>query len=178
MATTKPFSKISNNSLSLIKAKPNLPHILNFVNILEGEIDKQKWLLPLNINITVLKSESLSSTTWTDPNLLLCYDISKSILNVVSLPVGMQHDTVWNFWKCWISIQNKNCCSYIYEHELMKMEALSCMIKYLPSFSVNFQVTINASLLLAKCTYPTTIYKIKRFFTSTTVSLLLSRSSS
>ena len=77
MATTKPFSKISNNSLSLIKPKPNLPHILNFVNILEGEIDKQKWLLPLNINITVLKSESLSSTTWTDPNLLLCYDISK-----------------------------------------------------------------------------------------------------
>ena len=42
MVTTKPFSKISSNSLSLIKLKPNLPHILNFANILEGEMKRQK----------------------------------------------------------------------------------------------------------------------------------------
>ena len=43
----------------------------------------------------------------------------------------------------------------------MKMEALSCMIK--PCFLVNFQTAINASLFLAKCTYPNTTYIIKYF---------------
>ena len=42
MVTTKPFSKIWNNSLSLTKFKLKLPHILNFANILQGEIKRQK----------------------------------------------------------------------------------------------------------------------------------------
>ena len=74
------------------------------------------------------------------------------ILKVVSLLVGMQDDIAYEICKGWISIQNKNCCSYIYEHEWMKIEALRCMIKYLPCFLANFQAAINASLLLAKCT--------------------------
>ena len=40
MVTTRQFSKIWNNSSSLIKLKPKLQHILNFENILEGEIKR------------------------------------------------------------------------------------------------------------------------------------------
>ena len=71
------------------------------------------------------------------------------ILNFVSLLVGMLHI---KFLKGLDKHTKKNCCSYIYESELMKIEALSCMIKYLPCFLVNFQASINASLPLAKCT--------------------------
>ena len=38
----------------------------------------QKWLLPLNINITILNSKLLSSIPWINPNLPICYNISKS----------------------------------------------------------------------------------------------------
>ena len=38
MVTTRPFSKIWDNGLSLIKLKPKLQHILNFANILDGEM--------------------------------------------------------------------------------------------------------------------------------------------
>ena len=70
------------------------------------------------------------------------------ILTGVTLPVGMQHDIAYEISE---KVQNNNCCSYIYEYEWMKMEALSCMIKYLPCFLVNFQAAIYASLLLKKC---------------------------
>ena len=70
------------------------------------------------------------------------------ILNGVSLPVSMQHDITYEISE---RVQNNNCCSYIYEHEWMKMEALSCMIKYLPCFLVNSQTAMYASLLLTKC---------------------------
>ena len=40
MVTIRPFSKIWNNSLSLIKLKPKLQHILNFANILDGEMKR------------------------------------------------------------------------------------------------------------------------------------------
>ena len=70
------------------------------------------------------------------------------MLNGVSLPVGMQHDIAYEISK---RVQNNNCCSCIYEHEWMKMEALNCIIKYLRCFLVNFQAAIYASLLLAKC---------------------------
>ena len=40
MVTTRQFSKMWNNSSSLIKLKPKLQHILNFANILEGEIKR------------------------------------------------------------------------------------------------------------------------------------------
>ena len=70
------------------------------------------------------------------------------ILNVVCLPVGMQHDIAYKISE---RVQNNNCCNYIYEHEWMKMEGLSYMIKYLPCFLVNFQAAIYGSLLLAKC---------------------------
>ena len=40
MVTTRPFSKIWNNSSSLIKFKPKLQRILNFANILDGEMKK------------------------------------------------------------------------------------------------------------------------------------------
>ena len=43
------------------------------------------------------------------------------ILNVISLLVGMQDDIAYEICKGWISIQKKNCCSYIYEHEWIKM---------------------------------------------------------
>ena len=42
MVTAKPFSKVWNNSLSLIKLKPNLQHILNFANISDGKIKRLK----------------------------------------------------------------------------------------------------------------------------------------
>ena len=63
------------------------------------------------------------------------------ILNGVSLPIGMQHDIAYE-------IPNNYCC-YIYEHKWMKMEALTCLIKYLPCFVVNFQAATYANLLLA-----------------------------
>ena len=55
-------------------------------------------------------------------------------------------------FKGWISIQNKNCCSYLGEHEWMKMEALSCMIKYFPCFLVDFEAAIYTSFYLEKRT--------------------------
>ena len=42
----------------------------------------------------------------------------------------------------WINIQNKNCCSYIYEHEQMKTNALSDVIKHLLCLLVNFETAI------------------------------------
>ena len=39
----------------------------------------QKWLLPLNINTTILKYKVLSSITWTDPSLPICYDLSETL---------------------------------------------------------------------------------------------------
>ena len=39
-------------------------------------------------------------------------------------------------------MQNKNCCSYIYKYEYMKMKALRFMIKYLSCLPVNFQAKI------------------------------------
>ena len=53
----------------------------------------------------------------------------------------------------------------------MKMNALSYMIKYLPSLLVNFQAAIYKILLLARCraffehVEPTTIYIIKNIST-------------
>ena len=41
MVTTKPFSKIWNNNLSLINLKPKLQHILNFANIFERDMKRQ-----------------------------------------------------------------------------------------------------------------------------------------
>ena len=41
MVTTKPFSNIWNGSLSLTKLKQKLSHILNFANILQGEMKRQ-----------------------------------------------------------------------------------------------------------------------------------------
>ena len=41
------------------------------------------------------------------------------ILNGVSLPVGKQHDIAYKISE---KVQNNNCCSYIYEHEWMKMD--------------------------------------------------------
>ena len=70
------------------------------------------------------------------------------ILNGVSLLVGMEHDIAYEISE---RVQINNCCSYIYQHEWMKMEALRCMIKYLPCFLVNLQAAIYANLLLAKC---------------------------
>ena len=62
MVTTKPLSKTWNNNLGLTKLKLKFPQILNFANIFQGEMrGRQKWLLPLNINITILKSKLLSS---------------------------------------------------------------------------------------------------------------------
>ena len=49
------------------------------------------------------------------------------------------------------------------------MNALSCMIKYLPCLLVNFQAAIYKNLVLARCrehfehVEPNTIYIIKRF---------------
>ena len=40
MVTTRPLSKIWNDSLSLIKLKPKLKHVLNFANILDGEMKR------------------------------------------------------------------------------------------------------------------------------------------
>ena len=81
----------------------------------------------------------------------LCYQLASNMtLHMKFLKVFDKH-------------QNKNCCSYIYEHEQMKMNSLSYMIKYLPCFLVNFQAVIHKNLLLAKCSNPTTIYIIKRF---------------
>ena len=40
MVPTRPFSIIWNNSSSLIEFKPKLQHILNFVNILDGEMKR------------------------------------------------------------------------------------------------------------------------------------------
>ena len=40
MVTTRPFSNIWNYSSSLIKFKPKLQHILNFANILDGEMKR------------------------------------------------------------------------------------------------------------------------------------------
>ena len=37
----------------------------------------QKWLLPLNINIAILNSKLKSSIAWINPNLPICYNISK-----------------------------------------------------------------------------------------------------
>ena len=63
--------------LSHTKLKPKLPLILNFTNSLEGGWrGTQKWLLPLNINITIFKTKLLSSIAWIDPNLPICYGIS------------------------------------------------------------------------------------------------------
>ena len=70
------------------------------------------------------------------------------ILNGVSLPIGMQHDIAYEIPE---RVQNDNYCCYIYEHKWMKMEALTCLIKYLPCFVVNFQPATYANLLLAKC---------------------------
>ena len=70
------------------------------------------------------------------------------ILNGVRLPTGIQHDIAYEISE---RVQNNNCCCYIYEHESMKMDALNCMIKYLPCFVVNFQAATDANLLLAKC---------------------------
>ena len=39
---------------------------------------KQKWLLPLNINTTILKSKFLSWITWIDPSLLIYWGISET----------------------------------------------------------------------------------------------------
>ena len=62
MLTIRPFFKIWNNSLSLIKPKPKLQHMLNFANIADGEMMRlKKWLLPLNINITIFKAKLLRS---------------------------------------------------------------------------------------------------------------------
>ena len=41
MVMIKSFSKIQNNSFSLIKLKPKLPHVLNFTNIFEEEMKRQ-----------------------------------------------------------------------------------------------------------------------------------------
>ena len=42
----------------------------------------------------------------------------------------------------WINIQKKNYCSYIYEHEQMKTNALSDVIKHLLCLLVNFETAI------------------------------------
>ena len=41
MVTIKPFSKIPNNSFSVVKLKPKLPHVLNFTNIFETDMKRQ-----------------------------------------------------------------------------------------------------------------------------------------
>ena len=41
MLTTRPFLKIGNNILSLIKLEPKLQYILGFGNILEGKMKRQ-----------------------------------------------------------------------------------------------------------------------------------------
>ena len=76
MVTTKPFSKIWNNSLSPTKLKQKLSHTFNFSE--QRWRGRQKWLLPLNINITILKSKLLSSRAWIDPNLPKYYKTSKN----------------------------------------------------------------------------------------------------
>ena len=40
MVTKRPFSNIWNNSSSVIKLKPKLQYILNFGNILDGEMKR------------------------------------------------------------------------------------------------------------------------------------------
>ena len=72
----KTILKIWNNSLSPTKLEQKLPHIFNFAE--ERWRGRQKWLLRLNINITILKSKLLSSRAWIDPNLPKCYNISKN----------------------------------------------------------------------------------------------------
>ena len=56
MVTTRPFLKIWNNSLSLIKLKPKFLYILSFANILEGKMKRQtEMAASIAINITILK---------------------------------------------------------------------------------------------------------------------------
>ena len=78
MVATKPFSKIWNNSLSLTKLRLNYHIYWTFQTFCkERQRGRQKWLLPLNINITILKSKLLSSIAWIDPNFPIWYNISK-----------------------------------------------------------------------------------------------------
>ena len=44
---------------------------------MERRRDSQKWLLPLTINITILKSKLMSSIAWINTDLPICYNISK-----------------------------------------------------------------------------------------------------
>ena len=76
----KTIFKIWNNSLSLVilSSNPNY-HIYWTLQIFWEERwrGRQKWLLLLKINITIFKTELLSSIAWIDPNLPICYGISK-----------------------------------------------------------------------------------------------------
>ena len=64
--------------MSLIKLKPNLQHTLNFANIFDWEMVRlKKWLLLLNINITILKSKLMQLIAWINLNLPVFCNISK-----------------------------------------------------------------------------------------------------
>ena len=76
----KTIFKIWNNSLSKVILSSN--QNCNIYWTLqtfwrERWRDRQKWLLPLNINITIFKTELLSSIAWIDANLPICCGISK-----------------------------------------------------------------------------------------------------
>ena len=76
----KTIFKIWNNSLNKVILSPNQNyHIYWTLQTFWKERwrGRQKWLLPLNVNITIFKTELLSSIAWIDPNLPICCGISK-----------------------------------------------------------------------------------------------------
>ena len=88
----KTIFKICNNSLSKVILSSNQNYIYwtynhNYNHIYwtlvtfwkERWRGRQKWLLPLNVNITIFKIELRSSIVWIDPNLPICYGISKPL---------------------------------------------------------------------------------------------------
>ena len=80
MVTIKPFSKYWNNSLSWVILSWNQNYHIYWVLQTfwkDRWRGRQKWLLPLNINITIFKTELLSSIAWIDPKLQIRYGTSK-----------------------------------------------------------------------------------------------------
>ena len=76
----KTIFKIWNNSVSwVIRSLNQNYHIYWTFQTFWKErwTDRQKWLLPLNINTTIFKTELLISIAWIDPNFPICYDIFK-----------------------------------------------------------------------------------------------------
>ena len=66
--------------MGVIKLKPNLctTYIKLYKDFGKRDRERQKRLLPLNINTTILKSKLLSSITRIDPSFPICQDISET----------------------------------------------------------------------------------------------------